>query len=79
MTINEAIEALDRYRDYRQPLGHYLMAVLRNDLFEAALRADVESWSRIKEILGYCYAKLPVECWGSEERVKAWLANAVGA
>lgn len=65
--------ALDRYANERIPTGSFLRAVLENDLKEAFIRADEEATRDMKEIVMYCYWKIPFNCWGSKEAVAQWL------
>lgn len=67
--------ALQRYAAERQPLGDFLMAVLRNDLTDAAMRADEYNGASLPAIVLYCANMLPAECWGSPEKVAAWLTK----
>ena len=66
-------ESLDRYVKDRIPPGDFLMAVLKNDLTEACGRADVFNKMNLHMIVEYVYNFMPHECWGSPEKVKAWL------
>ncbi len=61
------------YINLGQPPGHFLGAVLTNDLKEAVTRADEGNLATLPAIVGYLYNKAPAHCWGSEDRVKAWL------
>lgn len=66
-------EALDRYVADHSGAGHFVMAVLRNDLTDAVCRADSESLRGLRDIVHYVYNELPKDCWGSKEKVDAWL------
>lgn len=68
-------QSLDRYIQYHIPTGGFLEAVLSNDLKEAFGRADKENRIALFEIVKYCYNELPSDCWGSPEKVDAWLAE----
>ena len=50
-----------------------MRVVLENDLTEAIGRADEENILILKDIVGYIFNELPMTCWGSKEKVKAWL------
>lgn len=73
--MQEIKESLQRYVDNKIPTGGFLTAVLSNDLKEACVRADHINIRRIPEIVAYCYNNIPAICWGSRERVQAWLDN----
>ena len=69
----ETREALDRYiNDHLEP-GGFLYAVLCNDLKEACARADVRNRYAIWHIVNHLYNNCPSTCWGTPERVTAWL------
>lgn len=68
-------DGLARYIVDRTPTGGFLRAVLENDLCEACVRADLESRAALAEIVLWLYYNAPSECWGSPERVDAWLAR----
>ena len=55
------------------PTGHFLHAVLCNDLFEAMGRADMDSRVVLHEICEYVWNHLPGNCWGSAAKVTAWI------
>jgi len=55
------------------PTGNFLRAVLSNNLFEAVAYADQHNMSLIPMIMGYVYNELPMDCWGSAEKVRDWL------
>lgn len=55
--------------------GGFLMAVFENDLMEAFGRADAENSLALSNITTFVYNYAPAPCWGSKERVKAWLAK----
>lgn len=63
---------IDLYVDKGYPVGHFLYAVLTNDLFEAAARADQQNQFALTLICQYIYNYTPNPCWGSPEAVMAW-------
>lgn len=69
------LRGLEKYRDERAPVGSFLTAVLGNDLHEAVARADVDSMAALKDIGFYLHWEMPPKCWGSPEKVAAWLAG----
>ena len=52
--------------------GHFLCAVLRNDLFEACSRADDDNRPLIWVYVSWLYNNAPGGCWGSPERFDSW-------
>lgn len=67
------VDALKGYAEERHPVGHFLTAVLVNDLSEAVARADEDNLANLPAFIGYLYNEAPSPCWGSEEKVKKWL------
>ncbi len=53
--------------------GHFLTAVLENNLKDAVDRADDENLENLPAFVAYCWNELPINCWGSREKVQAWL------
>ncbi len=67
------IASIRRYADEHCPTGPFLQAVLSNNLVGACARADNDNIRVIPEIVKYVYNEIPGSCWGSPEKVKAWL------
>lgn len=53
--------------------GGFLTAVLQNKLMETIQRADSTNFSHIYDIVNFIYNKIPIGCWGSEERMEFWV------
>ena len=72
--IPEATKAaIDRYvAEHRWP-GAFVEAVLSNDLKGALVWGDIETTADLLGIIGYCDREIPGVCWGSPEKVQAWL------
>lgn len=69
------LESLRLYvTDGIQP-GHFLTAVLSNNLIEACKRADSTNLTLLPAYASYLYNDVPSSCWGSPEKVAAWLAQ----
>jgi hypothetical protein len=69
------VEALTRYvRDRIEP-GDFLSAVISNDLKEACGRADHLNRRKIFEYCEWLYNNAPRACWGSSDRMNAWLSQ----
>lgn len=64
-----------RYIENRMPGGHFLNAVLRNDLTEAVSHADSTSLQLLRPLVVWLYNEAPGECWGDEESFKNWVEN----
>lgn len=65
--------SIDRYVDSGTPTAGFLHAVLSNDLFEAAAKADENNRPLLADICKYIYNYTPSVCYGSPEKVTAWL------
>ena len=66
-------EGLLKYLCYGVPPGHFLMAVLANDLTEACGRADDSNRVALAEYISVLHNHAPSESWGSREKVRAWI------
>lgn len=65
--------SIDRYvADHVEP-GGFVRAVLENNLKESFGRADSENREALFDIVCYCYNEVPLNCWGSPDRVQKWL------
>lgn len=68
-------QSLTAYRDERRKPGGFLTAVLENDLQAACEKADHLNRLNLFDLLAWCTTELPTSCWGSRERVNAWLGK----
>ena len=55
--------------------GHFLTALLSNDLRETFARADDTNARCVIYYLKFLYNHAPPDCWGSPERFEAWAEN----
>lgn len=53
--------------------GDFLQAVISNDLTEAVARADSENVRLLPAYVGFLYNQAPGGCWGSRDRMMAWV------
>jgi hypothetical protein len=63
------------YIERGAPVGHFLTAVLENDLQEACARGDSENLRNLPAYAAYLYNEAPSQCHGSREHVRAWKAH----
>jgi hypothetical protein len=83
---NHAIEKMDeygvpehmqgglvRYFNDRIDPGHFLTAVLENNLMKAFDRADLGNRKALYSYVVWLYNQAPMGSYGSPEKVKAWL------
>lgn len=68
-------DAIDAYVDHGRPMAGFITAVLENNLKDAVGRADEDAYENLREIVKYLYNDVPMSCWGSPEKVKAWYAK----
>lgn len=59
--------------DHIQP-GDFLTALMSNKLSETFARADEENVAAMNMWVKWFYNWAPSPCWGSPEKVKAWVA-----
>lgn len=70
---DDDLAPLVRYVEHGIEPGSFLTAVLENDLAEACARADMHNRRKLYEWVYYIYNECPGECWGSPEKVEAWI------
>ena len=70
MTLQDAMESIDRYVEHGIPCGGFLTSVLENDLMGAMSRADESSRQNLHAICQYVYNDIPGNVHGSRERVR---------
>jgi hypothetical protein len=68
-------DTLTRYVEHRILPGGFLTAVLSNDLFGAVDRADSESLANLTDIVRYVWVALPMEAWGSKDKMYEFVKN----
>ena len=68
-------DSIDNYVAHGWVPGDYLLAILSNDLFGAMGRADEQSKYEIFHACSYIYNHIPSKCWGSREKVAAWVEH----
>lgn len=66
--------SIDAYVSHGTPLGHFLSAVMQNNLFEAFAHADEQNTNDMLEIVRYVYNQCPSGCHGSPAKVRDWYA-----
>ena len=66
-----------RYIEQRQTPGHFLSAVICNDLQGAIAHFSIQEGHSLRDIVVWFYNNAPSTCWGSREKMDAWL-NSTG-
>jgi hypothetical protein len=69
------IGGLRRWIENGIPPGHFLTAVLTNDLREAVKRADDTNINRLPDYVKFLHNYAPSGCWGSVENFMRWLGH----
>lgn len=72
-------EGLASYIRFGRPPGHFLLAVLCNDLKGACARADEENRHALFQYVYVLTNYAPAGCWGSREAVQAWFEKGAEA
>jgi hypothetical protein len=52
--------------------GHFLSAVIKNDLRECIEKADDENMLLLSAYIQFFYNHSPTGCWGSKDKVLQW-------
>jgi len=71
------IEGINRFVLHHQRVGHFITAILSNDLREAFARADADNQKTMHQIVSYCHNEIPGVCWGTAKKVEAWTETPV--
>lgn len=71
----DMLASLRRYIDEHIIPRQFLQAVLTNDLREACGRADDDNLRNLPAFVAFLYNKAPSACWGSPEKVAAWVVR----
>lgn len=66
-------DGLLRYLELGLRPGHFLTAILKNDLAEAVSRADDENQRLIADYILVLVDHAPSDAWGSPAKVEQWL------
>jgi hypothetical protein len=74
--VSYMVEPMKLYMS-RAPIshGHFLIALMSNDLMEAFRRADANNAAAMQQWCRWLYNEAPMTSYGSPENVTAWLAH----
>lgn len=64
-----------RYIEHGVNPGHFLTAVICNDLKAAFTRADSENIRLMHDWVKFFYNEIQSNAWGSPEKMNSWLAH----
>lgn len=62
-----------RYIEKGIPGGSFFTALVSNDLMRSFLRADDMNTAAMRTWAVFLYTEAPNACWGSPEKVRAWI------
>ena len=68
-------ESLRAYILTGRPCGHFLTAILSNNLTHACMRADPVNQPLLFAYGQFLVNDAPFSCWGSPEHVEQWTAH----
>ena len=71
--LRDHIQTFERYRDFGLEPGSCSRAILENNLLETVRRADHPTRFLLAQLVTFVYSELPMECWGSRQKVDAWI------
>lgn len=66
---------VQRYIEGGVKPGHFLQAVICNDLKESFIKADDTNIARMFDIVCFFYNEAPYDCWGSKEKMLQWMKS----
>ena len=68
-------DGMQRYLEQGIAPGHFLTAVLKNNLSEAVMRADADNLKELPSIVKWMHWEIPSAAHGSIIKVKEWINN----
>ena len=71
--VDYMVDGMRRYVEHGVPPGHFLTALLSNDLKESFNRADDANTAAMRQWVIFLRWELPVGCQGSPAKVRAWI------
>lgn len=72
---SHAVDSFQRYVEKGSDPGSFMMSMLKNDLAETFSTADEINARIVVDYVRYMHNELPSPCWGSPEKVAAWIAS----
>lgn len=69
-------DGMRRYIEHRILSGDFLYYVLSNNLVKAFEHADELNQIRMRDYAQFLHSQAPAACWGSREKIKAWIERA---
>ena len=69
----DMMEGVRNYIEHGIPPGGFLQAVICNDLYLAAGKADHRNIGNLPAYVEYFYNHAPMDCWGNKKKMDAWI------
>jgi len=69
----ENIQHIKNHVEDKLPSGSFFTAIICNDLRGAVGNADCQNIHKIPAYVSYFVNHTPSACWGSREKMEAWL------
>jgi len=66
---------MSRYLEHGISPGHFLTAVISNDLKECVARADEQNMYLLPQYVKFLYNGVPGGCWGSQHKFDTWIES----
>ena len=70
--VPRMVDTIKRYVQHGVQPGHFVTAILTNNLSQSVSRADEENAAHLVEWVRFLHNYLPTDCHGSIEIVNAW-------
>lgn len=67
------VGSLRRYIENGIEPGHFLTAILCNDLKKTFTAADSVNARRVRDYVDFLYNYAPSDCWGSPQKYDKWI------
>lgn len=74
--ISEHVKSMfDDYVKNGKLSSSFMRAVLENDLLNSVINVDDSNSQNIRNIVIFAHMEIPSVCWGSPDKVIAWMAH----
>lgn len=69
------VRGIKGYVEDHRPVGHFIQAIICNDLAEAINRADDEVVTCLQGIVRLFYNQVPSNAWRSKKNYEKWISG----
>ena len=73
--VSRMTDAMRSYMEHGLQPGHFLTALLSNDLMECCRRADEDNGAALFRWCSWLYNEAPIGSFGSPEAVRLWMKS----